>query len=222
MEAARKPTSRSCLQHNGVLEMTFSRFFWWIPRDWEIAEVHKKMMSIWRRWPDGSTALVMFMQMVILLKNETRISHSLRENLQFFQRRFGKKNVGSHSDGREQMEPWNKSTEEKKGWEIAISQTVWGGIPTEMLQQDASGDGEDSDLGVGLSKERAEKVPFFFVDTHYDRDDEDEVKSMENELREMKRWLRSLLEWKSRSQQSVRRAQGPHPCRQDHRVGGAS
>ena len=66
----------------------------------------------------------------------------------------------------------------------------------QMLQQDASGDGEDSDIGVGLSKERAEKLPFFFFDTHYDRDDEDEVKSMENELREMKRWLRSMPEWK--------------------------
>ena len=91
-----------------------------------------------------------------------------------------------------------------------------------MLQQDPSGDGEDSDIGVGLSKERAEKLPFFFIDTHYDHDDEDEVKSMEHELREMKRMVAKPPRVESRSQQSVRRAQGPHPCCQDHRVGGAS
>ena len=144
------------------------------------------------RWVNG---LGHVHAMVILLKNETRISHSLRENLQFFQRRFGKK-MWDHT--LMVVNKWSHETKAQKKRKAGKLQSAkqFEEEFRQMLQQDASGDGEDSDLGVGLSKERAEKVPFFFVDTHYDRDDEDEVKSMENELREMKRWLRSLLEWK--------------------------
>jgi energy-coupling factor transporter ATP-binding protein EcfA2 len=159
------------------------------------------------RWVNG---LGHVHAMVILLKNETRISHSLRENLQFFQRRFGKK-MWDHT--LMVVNKWSHETKAQKKRKAGKLQSAkqFEEEFRQMLQQDASGDGEDSDLGVGLSKERAEKVPFFFVDTHYDRDDEDEVKSMENELREMKRWLRSLLEWKvgANSQKSSRTSSMP-------------
>ena len=144
------------------------------------------------RWVNG---LGHVHAMVMLLNNASRISLSLRENLQFFQRMFGKEmwdhslmvvNRWSH-DTRSQKKRQAGKLQSPKQFEEEFRQ---------MLQQDPSGDGEDSDIGVGLSKERAEKLPFFFIDTHYDHDDEDEVKSMEHELREMKRWLRSLLEWK--------------------------
>ena len=144
------------------------------------------------RWVNG---LGHVHAMVILLKNQTRISLSLRENLQFFQQRFGSE-MWDHS--LMVVNRWSHETKAQKKRREGKRQTTkqFEEEFRHMLQQDASGDGEDSDIGVGLSKERAEKLPFFFFDTHYDRDDEDEVKSMENELREMKRWLRSMPEWK--------------------------
>jgi hypothetical protein len=155
------------------------------------------------RWVNG---LGHVHAVVILLNNSCRISLSLRENLQFFQRMLGKE-MWDHS-----LMVVNKWSHEPKAQKKRQAGRLQSAKQFEeefrqMLQQDAS----DSDLGVGLSKERAEKLPFFFIDTHYDRDDEDEVKSMENELREMKRWLRSLLEWKvgANSQKSSRTSSMP-------------
>ncbi|CAK9083208.1 unnamed protein product [Durusdinium trenchii] len=131
---------------------------------------------------------------VILLKNDTRISRGLRNNLEFFQSIFGT-DMWVHATVVVNRWPQDSRSRKKRA-EGGLQSTAqfeeeFRGVLQKPRPKDATGD----DCGVGLAEDKARRLPFYFVDTLYDRGEEDEKSSMRNELDNIRRWALSLQEW---------------------------
>lgn len=132
---------------------------------------------------------------VILLENKTRISLGLRANLLFFQQRFGEE-MWQHAIFVVNRWSHEAKAQKKRRDGKLQSEAQFKSEFQDVLKQE---NGDATGIGLGLSTEVAERVPFFFIDTHYDRDEDDEQESMQKELEKTRRWIHSLPKWKLRA-----------------------
>ena len=134
---------------------------------------------------------------ILLLKHNTRISNNMRKTFEFFQRLLGRE-MWSHCtvvvnfwlhDARSKR---NREKDATAAFEQNVRETLTKRLPIEAKP------GEHQ--GLGLSEDEAEQPKFFFVDTNYDRDCEDETRSMREELGQLKMRLQTLEEWKVKAE----------------------
>lgn len=136
---------------------------------------------------------------VLLLKaDQKRITPHFRKIIEAYQRILGEDiwdhcvivvNRWSH-DPAEKKKRLNGRSKTEKAFAKEFRDVMIRPAPLQAL------DMKDDQLGFGLTEDQAEAVPFYFIDTNYDREDTKEAESMKNELERLKMTLLSWREWR--------------------------
>lgn len=133
-----------------------------------------------------------FHGIVLVVKNSLRIPLEVRSLLQAYQEKFG---MNMWANCLVVVQEWKHTAKEKRKRQNFVSPTEqqfennFRTVLTQPLPTQAT---QGANHGLGLSEEQADLPHFFFIDSHYDRDDEDETNSMDEELERLKRELDRL------------------------------
>ena len=130
----------------------------------------------------------------LVLRHEPRISHALQTRLDFFQRVFGR---GLWSHIFVVVNQWSHcatAKQKRKNGDAPTADEVEAKI-RDFLQLPRPRDAQEAGSGLGLTKEEAARIPFYFVDPHFSQENDEEKRSMDMELRQLKLRLSSCEPW---------------------------